>query len=124
MSSSKKDKLLVNNMITDHLDYMIKADLDGVYFIADKPVMFWGGDYREAYTPQFPELLEEQDILDCLEALGFETQKVVFMKEFTYRSEFFPSRVLSIDITPARFTSRNGKLTVQVRYPPFRTIGG
>lgn len=124
MPSSKNDQLLVNNMITDHLDYMIKSDLDGVYFIADKPVMFWGGDYREAYTPQFPDALEEQDILDCLEALNFETQKMVFFKEFTYRSEFFPSRLLAIDITPAGFAARSGKLTVQVRYPPFRTIGG
>jgi hypothetical protein len=121
MRTEKTNLPVVSNMITDYLDYMIRANLDGVSFIAGKPVMFWGSDHREAYTPQFKDTLEEQDILDSLEALGFETDRLT-AKDFLYRSDFFPDIRLVIDIVPRGVDFWTGRTNVKIRFPrPKRT---
>lgn len=119
MPSLKTKEPVVSNMITDHLDYMIRENLDGVYFIAGKPVMF-RQEYKEVNTPQFPENLEDQDIMDCLEALGLETAKVLIIKGFTYRSDFFPDMRLIIDILPGSLSKIGESTYVHVRFSRFK----
>lgn len=116
MRTKKTEKPVVSNLITDHLDYMIKENLWGVQFVAGRPVMFWGKEYKKTDTPQFTEVLDEQDIFDSLEALGFETDQLT-AKAFTYRSDFFPDMRFVIDIVPRSTHWLNRETNVQIRFP-------
>lgn len=121
MSPRSSTQPVVNNMITDHLDYLIQENLDGVYFIAGRPVMF-RRQYGEINTPQFPDDLEEQDILDCLEALDFKVDENLLLKEFTYRSDFFPDMRLTIDINPHSVSRIKNPTYVHIRFPRFKKV--
>jgi hypothetical protein len=119
MAPRSSTQPVISNMMTDYLDFMIRENLDGVYFIAGQPVMF-RREYNEFNTPQFPENLEDQDILDCLEALGFETDRNFLLKGFTYRSDFFPDMRLTIDINPQSTSKTNNPTYVHVRFSRFK----
>ena len=119
MPPRSSTKAVVNNMITDHLDYMIQENLDGVYFIAGQPVLF-RRQYKGQKTLQFPENLEEQDILDCLEALDFKIDENLLLKEFTYRSDFFPDMRLTIDINPNSVSKTKNPTYVHIRFSRFK----
>lgn len=112
-------KPVVSNLITDYLDYMIQENLDGVYFIAGRPVMF-RREYTETATPQFPEILDDQDILDCLEALDFKVDENLLLKGFTYRSDFFPDMRLVIDINPHSVSKLKNPTYVHIRFSRFK----
>lgn len=116
MPRRNKNKPVVSNLVTDYIDYMIRENLDGVYFMSGKPVMF-RRKFEEFPTPQFSEKLEAQDILDALEAMDVAMANIM-VQTFTHRSDFFPDMRLNVNISMGSFSLRGKPTYVHICFPP------
>lgn len=90
---------IVQNLVTDCLDYIIQNDLDNVYLSDGTPPIF-GKDQGRIDAPEFAEQIEEQDLTDCLEALFLDRPKTELGISFYHQSEVCDWIAFSVDIAP------------------------
>ena len=90
---------LVQNLVTDCLDYIMQKDLDNVY-LSEGTLPIFGKDQRRIDAPEFAEQIEEQDLTDCLEALFLDRPKTELGISFYHQSEVCDWIAFSVDIAP------------------------
>jgi hypothetical protein len=89
----------VQNLVTDCLDYIVAKNLDKVYLSAGERPIFDRGQ-RRIESPQFTDLVDEQDLSDCLEALFLDRQTSELGISFYHISETVDYAGFCVDIAP------------------------
>lgn len=90
----------VQNLVTDCLDYIVEKNLDKVYLSAGERPIFGRGQ-RRIESPQFTDLVDEQDLSDCLEALFLDRPTTELGISFYHQSETCQGIAFCVDIAPA-----------------------